>query len=84
MDTSFIQNRSIFFSVHTELNNQVEPCQRFYHLPKRRAQQRAYLHGGGEPRVGEVTCLGGGNPPVHLISHINLHEHVNMIGGVTI
>ena len=31
---------------------------------------RAGLHGGGGPRVGEVTCLGGvkkNNPPLHAI-----------------
>ena len=28
---------------------------------------RACLHGGGGPQVGEVTHLGGGNPPVHII-----------------
>ena len=31
---------------------------------------RACLHGGGGPQVGEVARLGGGNPHVHIISHL--------------
>ena len=33
---------------------------------------RACLQGGGGPQVGEVTRLGGGNPPVHIFSNFNL------------
>ena len=33
---------------------------------------RACLHGDGGPQVGEVTGLGGDNPPFHIISHFNL------------
>ena len=33
---------------------------------------RACLHGVGGPRVGEVTGLGGDNPPFRIISHFNL------------
>ena len=31
-----------------------------------------FRYGGGAPQVDEVTCLGGRNPPVHIISHFNL------------
>ena len=33
---------------------------------------RACLHGVGGPQVGEVTGLGGDNPPFSIISHFNL------------
>ena len=33
---------------------------------------RASLHGGGGPREGEVTHLGGVTPPVSRISYFNL------------
>ena len=34
-------------------------------------QQRACLHGGGGPQIGEVTPLSGGNPPLHIIGSLN-------------
>ena len=42
---------------------------------------RAILHSsGGGSQVGEVTRLGGGNPPVHTISPFNLMTFKWLVG----
>ena len=58
---------SVFDSSQCIVNNRKIKMRR-----RRESQIRACLHGGGASRVVEVTRLGGGNPPVHIISHFSL------------